>query len=618
MQNYINEDLEEEILEEFPPYEVESLTKEEVLSDMVMDYLISLRDSSKKVRALEEVKEKAREFKVARAFNNIFKERIKELAVPTDGNLGGIVFPEMNNIVYNTNKYMLDEKGAIYEFSPVLGKILVCYHPILPLEKYTNLENGTQKIKIGFYINNIWKTIIVDKSTVASNQNIVKLSDFGIAVTSENAKFLIRYLSEIENLNLDKIRTSVSVSRLGWLGDNFIPYTSKYEYDGDISYKYLFKSITEKGNYEEWKEEMRKLRQKSKTLRFMMAASFASPLVEIFKINTFIVHLWGKSGNGKTLTEMVCASIWGNPSKGKLLVTLNSTEVALERLLNFFRNLPLFLDELQITKEKDSNYDKLVYLLTEGKGRDRGTKDGGLQESTVWNNIIFLSGEEPITSPVSKEGVKNRVIEIEENEEIIKNGSEVVDFISNNYGYAGKEFIEIIKNESKNHLTEEYKRITKELNKYAKYDKQINSLATIFIADKIISEQIFNDESLSLEESKKYFSKDIDECERYINLIIDIANSNINNFYELPKSTDVTKGKIWGKIEKDSNGNILFYYFIPIELIEILKQYNINWDSIKKKMAEKGYVEKSSDGKYQVSTKGLNGNQRMIKIKNIY
>lgn len=618
MQNYINENLEEEILEEFPPYEVELLTKEEVLSDMVMDYLISLRDSSRKVRAVEAVKEKAREFKVARAFNNIFKERSKELAVPTDGNLGGIVFPEMNNIVYNTNKYMLDEKGAIYEFSPVLGKILVCYHPILPLEKYENLEDGSQKIKIGYYINNIWKTIIVDKSTISSSQSIVKLSDFGINVTSENAKFLIRYLSEIENLNLDKIRTNVSVSRLGWFGESFIPYSSTYEYDGDISYKYLFKSITQKGDYEQWKEEMRKLRQESKTLRFMMAASFASPLVEFFKINTFIVHLWGKSGNGKTLTEMVCASIWGNPAKGKLLVTLNSTQVAFERQLNFLRNFPLFIDELQITKEKDSDYDKIIYELTEGKGRDRGTKDGGLAQSTEWSNIIFLSGEEPITSPLSKEGVKNRVIEIEENEKIIKNGNNVANFIFNNYGYSAKDFIEIIKTENKNNLIEEYKRITKELNKYTKYDKQIYSLAIIFVADKIISEKIFNDKPLSLEESKKYFSKDIDECDRYINLIIDTANSNINNFYELANKEELPKGKVWGKIEKNNTGDILFYYFIPNKLVEILKQHNINWDSIKKKMAEKGYIEKSSDGKYQVSTKSLNGNQRMIKIKNIY
>lgn len=35
-------------------------------------------------------------------------------------------------------------------------------------------------------------------------------------------------------------------------------------------------------------------------------------------------------------------------------------------------------------------------------------------------------------------------------------------------------------------------------------------------------------------------------------------------------------------------------------------------------MADKGYIVKSSDGKYQVPIRMPNGLQRMIKIKNIY
>ena len=143
-----------------------------------------------------------------------------------------------------------------------------------------------------------------------------------------------------------------------------------------------------------------------------MASSFASVLVKIFQINPFVVHLWGKSSNGKTVAQMICASIWGNPAKGKLLSSLDSTKVASERLCNFLRNMPLILDELQITKTKYKTYDTLIYELTEGKGRDRGTVDGGLTETTEWDNIIIVSGEEPITNSSSKEGVKNRVIEM--------------------------------------------------------------------------------------------------------------------------------------------------------------------------------------------------------------
>lgn len=59
----MGEELDQEILKEFPPYEVETLTKEEILGDTVINYLTSLEDSVDKVRAIEKVKEKAKELK---------------------------------------------------------------------------------------------------------------------------------------------------------------------------------------------------------------------------------------------------------------------------------------------------------------------------------------------------------------------------------------------------------------------------------------------------------------------------------------------------------------------------------------------------------------------------
>ena len=237
---------------------------------------------------------------------------------------------------------------------------------------------------------------------------------------------------------------------------------------------------------------MRDLRGKSIPLRFMMACSFASVLVKIFKINPFMVHLWGKSSNGKTVSQMVCASIWGNPAKGKLVSSLDNTKVALERMLNFMRNLPLIADELQLIKNSFINYDTLIYVLTEGKGKDRGTVDNGLTNVTEWDNVIITSGEEPITSSNSKEGVKNRVFEIEENGTIIENGRETVSFIQENYGYAGREFVDIVKNSD---LFEPYNEIVNNLKDKTASKKQINAMAVILLADKITSEVIFEDES---------------------------------------------------------------------------------------------------------------------------
>ncbi len=189
----------------------------------------------------------------------LYKDSKKEV-VEYDG--GGLFFPDLNNLIYNTNRYEISSENFIYEVIPNVGKILVCYHPILPIEKYKNLEDGSEKIKIGFYKNNEWEYLIVDKSTISSSQSIVKLSDFGIAVTSENAKYLVKYLAEIENLNQDKIPTSASVSRLGWFGDDtLIPYTDKYEFDNERDFPYINEKFGQSGELKDWVEFFKERRK---------------------------------------------------------------------------------------------------------------------------------------------------------------------------------------------------------------------------------------------------------------------------------------------------------------------------------------------------------------------
>ena len=49
-----------------------------------------------------------------------------------------LTFPTLNDYVYNVNKYEMSPDGIIYEVIPNVGKILVCYHPVVPIEKYRN------------------------------------------------------------------------------------------------------------------------------------------------------------------------------------------------------------------------------------------------------------------------------------------------------------------------------------------------------------------------------------------------------------------------------------------------------------------------------------------------
>ena len=589
----------------FPEFgSIEELTEENILDDMVFNHILAIEDPIKRERELAKIQIKAQRFKVGRRFNSMFKkynERyIKDMKSKSSNTTNfsndkykwekdGKIVNQLNCgcWIANDKGVWKEERNSIMD----IVKIKASSIPIMPVERSVNVDTGIEKVKIAFFKDGKWNEVIVEKNSIASKSKILQLANRGLEVTEDNAKNLINYLADVIELNTFEPKNGIT--HLGWVNDEFVPYTNTYSYDGDNSYKNIYKSIQQIGNYEEWKKHIKELRYKSKSIRFIVSASFASPLVKIYNINSFMVHLWGTSGKGKTVTQMIAASVWGNPSKGNLLATLNSTKVAAERMLSFLRNLPFIPDELQTIKSiyKD-NFEDMIYNLTEGKGRDRGTVDGGLAENTEWDNITILSGEEPITANVSAEGAKNRVIEIEDNNELVEDGNKEVNFILNNHGFAGKEFIEIIQNKGKDELYELRNKYVSELSKITKYKKQINAVSVILVADYIVAKYIFNEEPLKIDEIKEYFREDTDEADRIMQVLVDEFSVNANKFYKNRDEADRMTGEIWGKVEKTSEDKmVLGYYISQSKLVDILNQKGKSWNAIKKRMADKQYID---------------------------
>ena len=188
--------------------------------------------------------------------------------------------------------------------------------PILPVERMKNLETGEEQIKIAYKRNGRWDEIIVPKTMVTSASKIVALSGRGISVTSENAKLLVRFLSDVENMNDSHIKVQYSTSKLGWIKDQFIPYDTEIVFDGDQRFRQAYESVSERGDWKIWQSHMLKLRKtKRLEIKFMMAASFASVLVSLLGGLPFIVDLWGETEGGKTVSLMVATSIWANPDE---------------------------------------------------------------------------------------------------------------------------------------------------------------------------------------------------------------------------------------------------------------------------------------------------------------
>lgn len=390
------------------------------------------------------------------------------------------------------------------------GEEVACPHPIMPVERLVNIDTGVEKLKIAYSKGRKWRELIVDKRTLASANSIVSLADMGVAVTSENAKALVRYLSEVENINYERIPERKSVGRLGYIEDEgFSPYVDGLIFDGDANFRTMFSAISARGKASDWVSVAKECRAMSTTARIMLAASFASVLVQPFGALPFFVHLWGgESGTGKTVALMLAASVWGDPAMGKYIQTFNSTMVGQEKTAAFLNSLPMLIDELQLAKDHRGRLQFNVYALAQGVGRTRGTKTGGIEKTPTWGNCILTTGESPLTVGGDGEGALNRVIDIEcrASETVITDGMRVSGTLKKSYGHAGKLFV--------NNLTKAgimdkakgwFEDIFKELSKSDTTEKQAIPAALIIVADRLATEWFFHDgEPLSIEHISEF------------------------------------------------------------------------------------------------------------------
>ena len=430
----------------------------------------------------------------------------------------------------------------------------------------------------------------------------------GVSVNSETAPNLVRYLSEVEDRNYDKIPQSKSIGRLGYIkGEGFSPYVDGLIFDGDLSFRDLFQSVSQHGDFKTWIAIAKECRQMSTTAKIVLAASFASPLLDILGALPFYVHLWGvDSGTGKTVALMLAASVWGDPTVGKYVKTFDATAVGLEKTAAFLNHLPLCLDELQLNKDGKGRISHDVYKLAQGVGRTRGSKFGGVERTPTWKNTILTTGESPLTNQNAGAGAVNRVIDIEckASEAVITDGMRVANAIKANYGWAGKDFVTVLYNDAelRKEIVEEYQRVVHSLSSKDTTEKQAMAAGAVLIADALISDLFFDNENpLTEDEISEFLASKavVSAGERGYQWLLDWVAQNQSKFYTTKKE-EVVFSDLYGEITLDE------IYIISSVFDKAVSEAGFS------PMALKSWMKQS--GKLRVGKKGMTVDRRIAKV----
>lgn len=534
---------------------IPDFTKEEYFdTSLPYDFLYQYKDDKFLLKQMiQKMKDKAGSLGV-KCFISLWNAYCETVASKAGISLDNSTQFEGQPVELFSGQYKCEESG-VYFIDKFGYEVNVCRHPIMPIQRLCNADTGEERLEIAYKKGKNWRTVIVEKSVIASSSSILQLASYGILVNSENAKALSTYILEIENLNFDVIPEQQSISRLGWISQkHFSPYVEELVFDGETNFKHIFGAVKSSGSREAWVNVMRNLRSEKSPGRLFLAASFASVILEPCGLLPFFLHAWGGTETGKTVGLMIAASVWACPRLGDFILTFNSTSVGQEMTASFLNSLPMCIDELQIQSSSGvRDFDRIIYQLTEGVGRTRGAKTGGLQRMNTWRNCIITNGEHPISNASSGGGAVNRVIEFECDEKVYSDLVGICAVISSNYGFAGREFVEFLQQdgmfEAVNAIQKEYYR---ELLKSDSTDKQAASASAILAADAIATELIFKDgNNLTVSDLEKIMTKkaEVNVNQRALEFVYELAERNPNRF----KANEFGEyqGEVWGKKEDD-------------------------------------------------------------------
>lgn len=340
-----------------------------------------------------------------------------------------------------------------------------------------------------------------------------------------------------------------------------MPYGRDIIFDNESRFKAAYEAVHEEGERDVWYKLIKQIRRSERfEPKIYLAGAFASVLIEPLNALPFIINLWGDTGKGKTVAIMLAASVWAYPGGTDYITDPKSTATALELRMDFLNNLPMLIDDMAQIKEKyQGDFSELVYMLCSGKGKDRANATLGLNKGTSWKNVILTNGEHSLATDTMQGGAVNRIIDVEMAEGyIFEDGNQVVETLKKNYGYAGRDFIDVINMIGVDRIREIQKDFIEQIKEAArsvgveKEEKQILPMSIILTADKLATDYLFEDDiymdviyCVELLKSRN----EVSENDRAYDFIMSDIAIHRNNF--VPGSDGTYRGECWGCFEKE-------------------------------------------------------------------
>ena len=195
---------------------------------------------------------------------------------------------------------------------------------------------------------------------------------------------------------------------------------------------------------------------------------YATPLIGLFNLKPCITMIYGGAGDGKSTAAFLPLSLYGDYRK--LFQTMNATKVGKEIAFSMNKDLPCLFDEMNTAGNGDGvtlakTLIETIYGFYSGKGRTRGTVNLALSHQAEYQGLLMLTSERSLESifsvipNISVAGAYRRTLEISvldrhtlwkyDDSESAGFFSQIYKQLGENYGHAGKEWLDYLSSPEK-------------------------------------------------------------------------------------------------------------------------------------------------------------------------
>ncbi len=204
---------------------------------------------------------------------------------------------------------------------------------------------------------------------------------------------------------LDQAPTTeiTTTRRIGWHASGAFVLPSKTIGNDDVRYQMLGCGqvlFSVKGDLEGWQTKIAARCSGNPVLTLAVGCALAGPLLSLVNVLGGGVHLVGDSSSGKSLAQLVSASVWGDP--GVFSASWDVSKGGLEIEASGRNDTVLTLDEIKRADPK--RVQEMAYSLANGQGKGTMTREREGRAKLSWRLLTLSSGERSLSEHAAISG----------------------------------------------------------------------------------------------------------------------------------------------------------------------------------------------------------------------